>query len=96
LIYKDYIQKKGVQNDFYTARYGLKGCHRAVRIVPATKNREKAAPQARSNTRECKNSKNLSINIESLSKNNKYYYKIIKNYIKIYKIINTLIKILKN
>jgi hypothetical protein len=42
-------QKKGVQNGFYTARYGLKGCHRAVRTVPATQNREKAAPQARSN-----------------------------------------------
>jgi hypothetical protein len=76
-------KKKGVQNGFYTARYGLKGCHRAVRTVPATQNRKKASPQAHSNTKGCKNSKNLSINIESLSKNNKNYYKIIKNYIKI-------------
>jgi len=53
--------------------------------VPATQNREKAAPQARSDTKECKNSKNLSINIESLSKNNKNYYKIIKNYVKFIK-----------
>jgi hypothetical protein len=65
--------KKGVQNGFYTARYGLKGCHRAVRSVPATQNREKAASQARSNPKEYKNSKNLSINIESLLKNNKNY-----------------------
>jgi hypothetical protein len=36
--------KKGVQNGFYTARYDLKGCHRAVRTVPATQKREKAAP----------------------------------------------------
>ena len=61
-------RKKGVQNGFYTARYGLKGCHRAVRTVPATQNREKAAPQARSKSKGHKNSKNLSINIENLSK----------------------------
>jgi hypothetical protein len=54
-----------------------------VRTVPASQNREKAAPQAPSNTKECKNSKNLSTNIKILSKNNKNYYKIIKNYIKI-------------
>jgi len=54
-----------------------------VRTVPDTQNREKAAPQARSNAKECKTSKNLSINIESLSKNNKNYYKNIKIYIKI-------------
>ena len=46
--------KKGVQNGFYAARYGLKGCYRAVRTVSATKNREKTAPQARSSTREYK------------------------------------------
>jgi len=79
------IKKKCVQNGFYTTRYGLKGCHRAVRTVPDTQNREKAAPQALSNIKECKNSKNLSINIESLSKNNKNCYKIIKNYIKFIK-----------
>jgi hypothetical protein len=44
----------GVQNGFYTARYGLKGCHRAVRTVPATQNREKAALQARSKTNSIK------------------------------------------
>ncbi len=77
------IFKKGVQNGFYTARYGLKGGHRAVRTVIATQNCEKAAPQARSNIKECKNSKNLSINIKILSKNNKKYYKNIKKYIKI-------------
>ncbi len=73
-----YLPEKGVQNGFYTVRYGLKGWHRTVRTVPAIQNREKATPQARSNTKECKNSKNLSINIESLSKNNKKYYKNIK------------------
>ncbi len=36
--------KKGVQNGSYTARYGLKGCYRTVRTVPATKNREKSNP----------------------------------------------------
>jgi len=76
-------KKKGVQNGFYTARYGLQGCHRAVRTVPADQNREKAAPQARSNTKKCKNSKNLSINIESLSKIIKIITKNIKIYIKI-------------
>jgi hypothetical protein len=35
--------------------------------VPATQNREKAAPQARSNPREYKNSKNLSINNKNYS-----------------------------
>ena len=46
--------KKGVQNGFYTARYGLKGCHWAVRAVPATQNREKAVPQARNSIKEYK------------------------------------------
>ncbi len=36
---------------FYTARYGLKGCHRAVRTVPATQNLEKAALQAQNNSK---------------------------------------------
>ena len=31
------------QNGFYTARYGLKGCHRAVRTAPDTQKREKQA-----------------------------------------------------
>ena len=41
----------GDQNGLYTARYGLKGCHRAVRTVPATQNREKAVLQARPNVK---------------------------------------------
>ncbi len=51
--------KKGVPNGFYTARCGLKGCHRAVRTVLATQTREKAAPQARTNIKECKKLKNF-------------------------------------
>jgi hypothetical protein len=63
MVFKRPHKKKGVQNGFYSARCGLKGCHRAVRTVPATQNREKTATQARSNIKEWKNSKNLSINI---------------------------------
>ncbi len=37
---------EGDQNGLYTARYCLKGCHRAVRTVPVTKNREKIGLQA--------------------------------------------------
>ncbi len=75
--YSPNSQKKGVQNDFYTARNGLKGCHRAVRTVPVTQNREKnSLQQARSNTEGIKNNKNLAVYIESLSKNNKNYKKL--------------------
>ena len=48
----------GDQNGLYTARYCLKGCHRAVRTVSGTQNREKASLQAHVVNENKKNSKN--------------------------------------